>query len=87
MDKGEQGAGDKVNMKICICAPKSLVLDKNLGEHVSSVLNRAEISYEILKEKSKTEMSVRLHGVSDSEARFIVRLLQRSGYDMEISEK
>ena len=75
-------------IRIDVIAPEDLRLSGTLEQHVTSVLARAQIAYSIPKpaDEEMTRMQICLHDPSDSESRFIIRMLRRAGYNLFVSE-
>ena len=72
-----------MDLTLCVLPPDGRSIPRNLGTEIARVLNRAEVAYEI-EENLPEGPRVHLVDTSDVECRFIVRLFQRAGYNVEI---
>lgn len=57
----------------------------DFSSRCTSILTRAKIGHEIEAQKSFAKID--LFSASDAELRFVIRLLQRAGFTIEVSEK
>ncbi len=72
-----------MNLELEVSAPEGMVVEDGFVRRISEVLRRAEVPFEV---EDGDLPKIRLTGASDAESRYVLRILQRQGYTVRITE-
>jgi hypothetical protein len=73
-----------MDLEIQVLPPDGKKLHQDLATALSTILGRLQVPFEI-KDNGSGAISVIVLDSTDSECRFILRILQRAGYNAAIS--
>ena len=74
-----------MKVRLRVLAPQGKMIHDQLVSHLRQILTNIEVAFSIEEASLQTPI-IEVLDTTDAESAFIIRILQRSGYDIEIED-